>query len=447
MNAKIITTNEHGEFTQRPIFKSSPLAGVCVAKKRQEIATDNFLGFGVAVTGSSCYNLSLMKKEERRNLLEKLYTNKGLGFNISRLSIGASDYSAEIYSYDDVENDIELKHFSIKRDMRYIIPIIKEIIEINPEIKFFASPWSPPGWMKTGGSMGGGYMRRKYLDCYADYFVKFIEAYKEQGIDIHAVTLQNEPETSQSGRMTACIWHPELEAEFAIILKEKFDDKGLKTKIWFYDHNFNGVNRIMWCLDEYPKLASSLDGIAFHYYEGSVESTKIIKEKYPSLSLNFTEGGPRLFDNYATDWCKWGLMMLKALVCGYTSFTGWNLMLDETGGPNVGPFYCGGLVTRNSQSGDISFSGQYKAFAHIASYVNEDSEFFALDIDGQQDELFIYNGKKGFSVMGLLVKNNDNEVLVFVNPSDNKAQLQYKKDENYYIELLPKTIATIIFED
>lgn len=444
---KIIMTNDYGEKIEKPIYSGVNLSGVLTATKKDSV-NENFRGFGVALTGSSCYNLSLMEKSERAALFQSIYGKDGIGLSVARLTIGASDYSAEIYSYDDVTDDTALKHFSIAKDMKYIVPIVKEIIDINPDIKFFASPWSPPAWMKTEGSMGGGFMRRKYIECYADYFVKYIEAYKEQGITVSAVTPQNEAETTQQGKMTACMWHPELEAEFAIILKEKFVKKGIETKIWFYDHNFNGIGRVMWCLQEYPELVSALDGIAFHYYGGGVEQTRVLKEKYPKLKLHFTEGGPRLYDNYATDYCKWTLMMIKALSSGYSSFTGWNLMLDETGGPNVGPFFCGGLVTRNSQSGELSYSGQYKAFAHLAPYITENSEIFPLDINDQWDEMFIYNGKREFTVEGLLIKNNDKETLVFVNPKDSKAQIQYEKEGKwYYIELLPKTVATVIFED
>lgn len=444
---KIIMTNDYGEKIEKTIYSGLNLSGILTATKKDSV-NENFRGFGVALTGSSCYNLSLMEKSERAALFQSIYGKDGIGLSVARLTIGASDYSAEIYSYDDVTDDTALKHFSIAKDMEYIVPIVKEIIEINPDVKFFASPWSPPAWMKTEGSMGGGFMRRKYIECYADYFVKYIEAYKEQGITVSAVTPQNEAETTQQGKMTACMWHPELEAEFAIILKEKFVKKGIETKIWFYDHNFNGIGRVMWCLQEYPELVSALDGIAFHYYGGGVEQTRVLKEKYPKLKLHFTEGGPRLYDNYATDYCKWTLMMIKALSSGYSSFTGWNLMLDETGGPNVGPFFCGGLVTRNSQSGELSYSGQYKAFAHLAPYITENSEIFPLDINDQWDEMFIYNGKREFTVEGLLIKNNDKETLVFVNPKDSKAQIQYEKEGKwYYIELLPKTVATVIFED
>ncbi len=448
MQAKIFTTNEYGEFQVKPVTNGVSLSGAKTLTKREKAPNTNFLGFGVAITGSSCYNLSLMEGEERKKLLYKLYSKDGLGFGIGRLTIGSSDYSAEIYSYDDTQNDTELKNFSIDRDKEYIIPIIKEILEINPDLKLFASPWSPPFWMKTGGSMGGGYMRREFIDCYADYFVKYIKAYAEEGIDIYAVTPQNEPETQQGGTMPACIWHPDIEAEFIAVLRKKFDSENIKTKIWGYDHNFAGTDRVLWCLSEHKSMSEALDGIAFHYYEGSVEQTLAMKEKYPALSLHFSEGGPRLYDNYATDWCKWTLMMVKALNCGYSSFTGWNLMLDETGGPNVGPFFCGGLITRNAASGELSFSGQYKAFKHISPFISQSSKIYPLEISHQNDYIFSYSGKKNYSAEGCVIENQDrSETLLLVNPADTKLQLQYFKDDKWwYVELLPKTSATVIFK-
>lgn len=160
-------------------------------------------------------------------------------------------------------------------------------------------------------------------------------------------------------------------------LKKRFDENGLDTKIWCCDHSFAGAERVDWCLQEFPKLQTACDGIAFHYYRGSVENTCFLKEKHPNLKLHFTEGGPRLTDHYDTDWCKWALMVIKVLICGYSSFTGWNLMLDEAGGPNVGPFPCGGLVTRNSCDNTLSYSGQYKASCHFVS-IASDWHFYPL---------------------------------------------------------------------
>ena len=127
MNAVMYTTNEYGEFISKPLSYGASLSGISTVQKNEKVLNEDFTGFGVAITGSSCYNLSLMKNDERHELLKNLYSKDGLNFQIGRLSIGSSDYSAELYTYDDVENDITLEHFSIERDKNYIIPIIKEI--------------------------------------------------------------------------------------------------------------------------------------------------------------------------------------------------------------------------------------------------------------------------------------------------------------------------------
>lgn len=448
MRATIYTTNAYGEYRYKPVPHGTTLSGITTAVAAEGTAHTGFMGLGVAITGSSCYNLSQMESGERQKILQHLYTKDGLNFQIGRLSVGASDYSAELYSYDDGEEDLSLSRFSIDRDREYIIPMIKEILAIKPDLTLFASPWSPPGWMKTGGSFGGGYMREKYFDCYAEYLVKFIKAYAAEGIPIYALTPQNEPETQQDGKMPACIWHPEFEAKFIQILRKKLDNNGLTTKIWCYDHNFSGANRVDWCLQEFPELQTACDGIAFHYYRGSIENTCFLKEKYPDLDLHFTEGGPRLTDHYDTDFCKWGLMIIKALSCGYRSFTGWNLMLDESGGPDVGPFPCGGLITRNSLDNSISYSGQYKAFRHFAA-IASDWQFHPLNMKyAATVQMKDYPRIQQFFTEGCVANTPDGKnVLFLVNPSSSKEQIQYFCcGKWWYIELMPNTIATVVLE-
>jgi len=449
MTATIYTTNEYGEYISKEVTYGASISGATTIEEAKVEPNSDFIGIGVAITGSSCYNLSKMDTNERHKLLNFLYSKEGLDLKIGRLSVGASDYSAEIYTYDDVPDDVTLEHFSIERDREYIIPMIKEILAIKPDLFLFASPWSPPAWMKTGGSIGGGFMRKKYLDCYAEYFVKYIKAYEAEGIKISAVTAQNETETHQNGKMPACLWHPEIEAKFIQLLKAKFKENGIDTKIWCYDHNFSGADRVDWCLDTFPEFKEACDGVAFHYYSGSIEQTKFLKEKYQDLKLHFTEGGPRLYDNYSTDWCKWGLMVIKALSNGYSSFTGWNLMLDETGGPNVGPFFCGGLVTRNRLDNSLSYSGQYKAFRHFAD-VDDKYSIYPLRFNRNATvEMFEFPRMNLLFTEGCMVKGEGGKTILYlVNPSEQKEQLQYFYNNKWwYIELLPKTLSTIVFED
>jgi glucosylceramidase len=442
---QIITDEKHEKFEQE-IFTASNLNGASTLKIGKEIVCKDFMGFGVAITGSSCYNLSIMDKEKRDELIKKVYSKDGLNLSVARLSIGSSDYSAELYSYDDVPNDEKLEHFSIDRDRAYVIPMIKEILKVRPDLTIFASPWSPPGWMKTGGSLGGGYMREKYVDTYADYIIKFVQAYEKEGIKIYGITPQNELETQQDGTMPACEWHPDIEAKFIKTLRAKLDKANIDLKIWAHDHNFINTKRVMWELDEYG-LEKELDGIAFHYYNGEVEQTLAITQKYPSLQLHFTEAGPRLYDNYSTDERKWATMISRALKCGYKSFTGWNLVLNEDGGPNVGPFFCGGLITYDRRDGSFAYSGQYKAFSQIGPYINSKSVIYPISCEKKYGFNMPEFPKVIYPVEGFVVDNGTEKVIVLVNNNEQKMQTQFEcVGQNWYVELMPKTLSTVIIK-
>ena len=438
------SVNKNGERVEREVFECEGLAGAVTLSMCDTASARGFRGVGVALTGSSCYLLNKMEREERTAFLESIFTDKGLGLSVARVSIGASDYSAELYSYDDVPFDTELKHFSVERDEKYVIPMIKEAISVNPNLYIFASPWSPPGWMKTGGKMCGGHMRDQYVDCFAEYVVRFIKAYAAHGIKISAITPQNEPENHQYARMAACVWNPDTEAKYIVSLRKKLEENGLDTEIWMYDHNFSGIDRVLWTLETHPEVASACNAAAFHYYGGKVEQTAVLREKYPHLKLHFTEAGPRLYDNYSTDICKWAIMLTRALKCGYSSFTGWNLMLDETGWPNIGPFGCGGLVTRNSASGELSHSGQYRAFECIARHINADSLIYPLISDEiTQGSMFEYPKTKQ-RCEGFAIDNCGRLTFIAVNPDTAKKQVQIEaRGKRYYAELMGETVSVI----
>ena len=441
-------TADNLSFDKRPIFPATKMSGAITLTRTEHQIMDDFLGFGVAITGSSCYELSLMSPEERETFLKSIYTKEGIGLSIGRLSIGASDYSAELYSYDDVEGDVELKHFSIDRDRAYIIPMIREILKIKPDLFLYAAPWSPPGWMKTGGNMCGGYMRAEFIDCYADYIIRFLKEYEACGIHVSAITPQNEPETQQHGTMPACIWHPDIEAKFISVLRKKLTEAGMDTEIWMYDYNFDNTERVKWSLDHHKDLARDCNAVGFHYYRGAIEETDVIREAYPQLKRHFTEGGPRLYDHYDNDWCKWGIMMSKVLNHGFGSFTGWNLMLDENGGPNIGPYFCGGLVTRNSQSGALSFSGQYKVFGHIARFMEKGATVLETSLDKNSSMLFGYP-KSTLPVHATAFRNPDGKlVYILTNQDSTKRQIQFFEGGTWwYVELLPNSLSTVIVEE
>lgn len=448
MKATQYFTDAAHDMTAREIFPSLTVPAGMTLTVGTPTDHTAFDGFGVALTGAACYELARMPAKERRRFLEEIYGENGLGLRMARICIGSSDYAAELYSYDDTPEDVTLSEFSIERDKAYILPMIREILDVCPDLRIFASPWSPPGWMKTGGAMCGGYMRREYIDVYADYIVKFIRAYAAEGINISALTAQNEPETQQSGKMPACIWHPDIEAEFIILLRRKLDAAGYPgIRIWMHDHNFDGWQRVKASLDDHPALRQACGGIAFHYYAGAVEDIRPLQDAYPAKEYHMTEGGPRLGTEYSADFCKWAALAARCINRGFRSFTGWNLMLDETGGPNIGPFRCAGLVQRDSVTGELSYSGQYKMFCHTSHFIKQGAIVLTSDLCPQHLPRLAASDDH-LPVDACALENPDGSIVILIsNPSAAKRQMTVTvKEHRFYIELLPNSINTLVFE-
>ncbi len=329
------------------------------------------LGFGAAFTDSACYTFNRLAGEARERLFRELFDPAEMGLSVCRLCIGSSDYAAKMYSFDEGEPDPGMKRFSIDHDREYILPIVKQARAINPALFLFGSPWSPPGWMKSGGTMLGGAMRKSSFAPYALYFAKFLEGYAQAGVPVDAVTVQNEVDTEQEGRMPACIWGQEYETEFVSEhLGPQLAARKLPTKIWIIDHNYNLWGRAIAELDE-PKVRQYVDGVAWHGYLGQPSAMTRVHEAHPDKSMHWTEGGPDIRDpRYQTDWAVWGTTFAGILRNWSRSIVGWNLALDEEGNPNIGPFKCGGVVTVHSKSGEITRSGQYWAFAHYSRAIH-----------------------------------------------------------------------------
>lgn len=339
----------------------------------------SILGFGGAFTDASCYLFSRMDPEPRRQLLRDLMGPQGLGLSVGRTCIGSSDYSRTPYSFDDSATpDPELKSFSIEHDRAYILPMLREAIQVNPELFLFSAPWSPPGWMKSNGSLLGGAMRKHYMASYAEYFVKFLQGYKAEGVPISAVTAQNEVDTDQDGRMPTALWGQEYELGFVKeFLGPAFRKAGLDTKIWLLDHNYNLWGRVMDQLSD-PEVAQYVDGVAWHGYVGTPDAMTRVQNAFPDKGAYWTEGGPDYTEaTYATDWAKWSGTFAGILKNRARCIVSWNLVLDEKGMPNIGPFHCGGVVTLDSKTQQITRSGQYWAFAHYSKAVRRGARVIA----------------------------------------------------------------------
>ncbi|HEU5400822.1 MAG TPA: glycoside hydrolase family 30 beta sandwich domain-containing protein, partial [Terriglobales bacterium] len=346
-----------GASTQTITLDSQPL---------QEI-----LGFGAAFTDAACYTLSRLEANSRSELFHQLFDSSKMGLSVSRICVGASDYTRNLYSYDDgSEPDPELKRFSIEHDHAYILPILREARTVNPNLWLLASPWSPPGWMKANGSMLGGSMRKAWYAAYAKYLQRFLDAYSAEGVHVNSITTQNEVDTDQDGKMPACLWGQEYEIEFVRDhLGPQLASSGAKTDIWILDHNYNLWGRAL-CELEDEKAREYIKGVAWHGYAGTPDAMTRVQKAYPQISQFWTEGGPDFEKpGYATQWAKWGEQFTGVLRNYARCIIAWNYALDEQGNPNIGPFKCAGLVTVDSKTAAISYSGMYWAMLHFSNHI------------------------------------------------------------------------------
>ncbi len=249
-------------------------------------------GFGFALTWGSAQHLYHMVPAKRNALLEELFATRGKSIGISylRVSIGASDLNEYVYSYDDVpagQNDPALTKFSLNEDQKYVIPILKAILKIRPDLKILGSPWSAPAWMKTNNSVKGGNLKPEYYEAYAKYFVAYIQRMKAEGIPIDAITIQNEPLNEKNTPSMQL-----LAPDEAIFIKDHlgpaFRSAGISTKIILYDHNCDLPEYPISILSD-PQANSFVDGSAFHLYAGEIKAMSQVHDGYPGKNLYFTE--------------------------------------------------------------------------------------------------------------------------------------------------------------
>jgi glucosylceramidase len=392
------------------------------AKKYQEI-----LGFGAAFTDAACYTFNRLDAPVREQLFHEFFHPSEMGLSVCRTCMGASDYSTEVFSYDEGEPDPEMKRFSIAHDQAYVLPMLREARKQNPDLFLFSSPWSPPGWMKAGGSMLGGSMRQRYFAPYALYFVKFLQAYAAEGVSVQAVTVQNEVDTDQDGRMPACSWPQEYEMGFVKNhLGPALKKNDLPTKIWVLDHNYNLWGRAVAELDD-ADVHKYCNGVAFHGYVGSPEQMSKFHEVYPDAHIHWTEGGPDITaPDYATDWANWGKTFTEIMRNWAESITGWNLALDEKGQPNIGPFPCGGMVTIHSQTKEITHSGQYWAFAHFSRHVRRGARRFESAGNAQGIDHIAFENPDGQKI--LVLTNSGEAKTIHVKQANQTAEIALASD-------------------
>lgn len=420
----------HARWGAAPAVAAADQIELDPSKKFQEI-----LGFGGAFTDAACYTFHQLAPAAREQLFHEMFHSSEMGLGVCRTCIGSSDYSASLYSFDDGDADPDLTRFSIAHDREYILPVLSEARKANPDLFLFSSPWSPPGWMKFNGTMLGGAMRNHYLPVYAQYMLKFLQGYAAEGVTIQAVTSQNEVDTDQDAKMPACLWPQEYEIEFVSKhLGPLLERSGVQTKIWILDHNYNLWGRVVDELEN-DELRKYADGVAWHGYAGRPEMMSTVHQAYPDKGMYWTEGGSDYNDPaYLTDWCKWGATFTSILRNWCRSITAWNLALDERGRPNIGPFSCGGVVTINSQTKEITRSGQFWAFNHYSRVIRRGARRF----DSQSTAA-------GIRHVGL-ENPNGQQVLVLTNEGDAKTVTLQLGDHAAQIQLKARSLTTLAWQ-
>lgn len=443
--AKIYMTDEKNFLSERNL---EPTGGYYSTLYRVKVDSgkeyQTMLGFGAAMTSASCYALKNASPEAREEILNHVYGKDGIGLNLARVCVGSSDFADACYCYNDVKDDVEMEHFSIERDMESVIPMLREVQKVNPDLKFYSSPWSPPGWMKTGGSMCGGWMRGKYVDAFAKYYLRFLQEYQKQGISMYALTPQNECETDQSCLMPASLTHPEFEMAFVKKMRKLLTENGMDTRIWFHDHNYVQYNRVKWMLEEDAEFRQAVDGVAWHYYDGDAEMMGCAHEGNENLEFHITEGGPDT-GNYENGYCNYAVTIIEAIENWASSITAWNTVLYEDTNPNIGPFGCLGLVTLYRQTNEVTYSSYYKTLAHFSKFLKPGAKRIhsARAHYGMGDHIL-----KKRVASAVAFKNPDGStVVVLVNPRPCKMEMIVEVDgKDYRIGMGENSLYTLVID-
>lgn len=330
-------------------------------------------GFGYTLTGGSAQVINRLRPEDSSKLLRELFGPDENSISISylRVSLGASDLNDHVFSYDDVaagETDLQLLHFDFGPDKTDVIPLLKEILRINPKLKILASPWSAPVWMKDNRSSKGGSLEPKYYEVYAQYFVRYIREMERVGIKIDALTPQNEP--LHPGNNPSMLMTARQQSDFIKNnLGPAFRKAGIKTKIIIYDHNCDKPEYPIEILND-PQAAAFIDGSAFHLYRGNIGALTTVHNAHPDKNLYFTEQYTPSNGDFGNN-LKWHLknVIIGSMRNWSRTALEWNLANDAAFKPHTegGCTTCKGALT--IENDQISRNVGYYIIAHASKFV------------------------------------------------------------------------------
>lgn len=345
-----------------------------------------FLGIGGAITDASAEVFAKLTKDKQEEFMNAYYNKeKGIGYSLVRTTIHSSDFSSGSYTYIK-EGDADLKTFNIDHDRQYRIPMLKEAIKTaGGKLSIYASPWSPPAFMKSNNNMlKGGTLLSGFYQSWANYYTKFVKAYEKEGIPIWGLTVQNEPMAVQTWE--SCVYTAEAERDFLknflgpTMRKEGLGDK----KIVVWDHNRDLMNDRANVIFSDPEASKYAWGMGFHWYEswaGGVsmfDNVRKVKEAYPTKNLLFTEGCVEKFDakkyQFWANGERYGISMINDFNNGTVGWTDWNILLDQNGGPNHVGNFCFAPIHADINSGELIYTPSYYYIGHFSKFIRPDAK-------------------------------------------------------------------------
>ncbi|HSD28114.1 MAG TPA: glycoside hydrolase family 30 beta sandwich domain-containing protein [Vicinamibacteria bacterium] len=333
-------------------------------------------GFGGALTDAAAETFARLPKERQRELLDAYFDpEKGLGYSLARTHINSCDFSSASYAYAE-PGDAELATFSVAPDRRFRLPFIKAALATaKAKVKVYASPWSPPAWMKTNNDMlHGGKLKPEYRDAWARYYVRFVEEYEKEGVPMWGLTVQNEPMATQTWE--SCLFTGEEERDFVRDhLGPALEKAGLqRLKLMVWDHNRGILYQRAKAVYDDPAAARHVWGTAFHWYVGDhFDNVRIVHDAWPEKRLLFSEGTPVNYSRGVTEEWKWGEVyatsILRDVQNWAAGWTDWNVLLDEKGGPNHVGNFCLAPVHGDTRTGALTFTSAYYYIGHVSKFV------------------------------------------------------------------------------